>query len=91
MRDTPQKGGTPLSLDVAPLSALQKVDLPRVEVSFFPFVAQRLVELSADLCGEDAYWVGHNVISFAALSVNAPLKAHDLREQDSFALPLATV
>ena len=75
---------------------------------FLPFVAQRLVELSAELCGEvdghdavhsgdqglqkgkllskpkarmDAYHVGRSVFSFAALSVDAPLKARKLREQ----------
>ena len=35
-----------------PLSALPKADLPRVEVLFLPYVAQRLAELSAELRGE---------------------------------------
>ena len=33
----------------APLSAVQRVELPQVEVPFSPFVGQRLVELSANL------------------------------------------
>ena len=35
-----------------PLSAVPRVELPRVEVPFLPYVAKRLAELSADLRGE---------------------------------------
>ena len=35
----------------APLSTLQKADLPRVELPFSSFVTQQLVKLSADLHG----------------------------------------
>ena len=36
----------------APLSSVQRVELPQVEVPFSPFVRQRLAELSTDLCGD---------------------------------------
>ena len=53
-------------LKAAPLSLVQKVELPIVEVPFSPFVKQVLAELSANLHGEvdggDAVISGHRVL-----------------------------
>ena len=62
MRDMLQEDMVSLDMvpRAAPLSAVQKADLPRVEFPFLPFAVQRLAELSTDLCGEAD---GHNVVS----------------------------
>ena len=39
----------------------------------------------------DAYRVGHEVFSFVASSLNTPLRACKLKEQDSLNVPLATI
>ena len=54
-------------------------------------VLQRGKPLPEPKARMEAYWVSHSVFNFTALTVNAPLKACDVREAGIVSVPLNTI